>query len=473
MSKKVAKSQEELLKEALVPVEEQPYEVPENWVWVRLNSVVDFYSGSGFPKEYQGMTGLPIPFYKVGSLKNIDKNKYLLEPDDTIDEDTRKGIKAGLVSEDTIVFAKIGEAIKLNRRALIPKDSCIDNNLMGFRSKDTLLNNQFLYLWSIKTDFYPMAQATTVPSIRKSSFEVLEFPLPPLNEQNRIADKVERLLDKINQAKQLIEEAKATFELRRAAILDKAFRGELTMKWREGKLPLESADDWLLKNGITIKKSTGVPPFKIPKSWTWVKFSDVASVMSNLVDPLKYGNLPHIAPDNIEKGTGLLLDYVTIEEAGVKSPKHLFEEGQILYSKIRPYLSKLIIADFNGLCSADMYPISSHLNINYLYWFMLSSYFVEKASTAGSRSVLPKINQKELSEIMVPICNLNEQREIAELISKFMLKNNDALSKITDFSGGITDLEKSILSKAFTGQLGTNNSDDEDALQNLIKALQE
>ncbi|WP_424768355.1 restriction endonuclease subunit S [Paenibacillus sp. sgz302251] len=80
----------------------------------------------------------------------------------------------------------------------------------------------------------------------------LPFPLPPLNEQKRIVDKVERFLDRINQAKQLIEEAKETFDLRRAAIFDQAFRGELTTKWREKVQCEGSAKSFLDK--IHLKK---------------------------------------------------------------------------------------------------------------------------------------------------------------------------------------------------------------------------
>lgn len=135
------------------------------------------------------------------------------------------------------------------------------------------------------------------------------------------------------------------------------------------------------------------------ESWEEKKFSEVAVIKSNLVSPFDYLDYPHIAPDSIEKFTGRLLSYRTIREDNVKSPKHLFYKGQILYSKIRPYLSKAIIADVDGLCSADMYPIEALCNTKYLLKYMLSTEFLEQSTTAGSRSLLPKINQKELSSI--------------------------------------------------------------------------
>lgn len=86
----------------------------------------------------------------------------------------------------------------------------------------------------------------------------------------------------------------------------------------------------------------------------------MAEIKSNLVSPEGYEEYPQISPDNIEKNAGKLLAYNSVEEAGIISGNHLFYKGQILYSKIRPNLNKVIIAPFDGLCSADMYPIESN-----------------------------------------------------------------------------------------------------------------
>src|SRR5690606_23722505 len=88
------------------------------------------------------------------------------------------------------------------------------------------------------------------------------------------------------------------------------------------------------------------PPYSLPHNWTWTRFNSIASIESNLVNPDGYRDLPHIAPNNIEKGTGRLLPYGTVGEDGVMSSNHLFREGQLLYSKIRPNLSKVVIVDF-------------------------------------------------------------------------------------------------------------------------------
>jgi len=111
-------------------------------------------------------------------------------------------------------------------------------------------------------------------------------------------------------------------------------------------------------------------PWALPLNWRWARFDEVARVASNLVDPADYPDSPHIAPNHIESGTGRLLPYASVREDGVTSPKHRFFPGQVLYSKIRPYLAKVVVADFDGLCSADMYPIESEMDSRFLKWWM-------------------------------------------------------------------------------------------------------
>lgn len=200
------------------------------------------------------------------------------------------------------------------------------------------------------------------------------------------------------------------------------------------------------------------------------RFDEVAYIKSNLVSPADYLDYPHIAPDNIEKRTGILLDYHTIAEDGVTSGKHRFYAGQILYSKIRPYLSKVVMVDFDGLCSADMYPIEAKENAKFLLYYMLSDAFLEQASSAGSRSVLPKINQKELSAIKVPVTTVDEQAEVVRVLDNVLPMMQQTRDKALQVVESIEVMKKSILARAFRGELGTNNPKDESAIE-LLKGV--
>lgn len=152
----------------------------------------------------------------------------------------------------------------------------------------------------------------------------------------------------------------------------------------------------------------------IPKNWNVTKFKYICSVKTNLVNVKKYQEYPQISPDNVEKDSGILLNYSTVAEAGVISDNHLFFKGQILYSKIRPKLNKATIAPFNGLCSADMYPIETNENTMFVLYMILSQYFLNQVSlVTEDRVKMPKINQEELGVIKIVLPdNINEQEKL-------------------------------------------------------------
>lgn len=162
------------------------------------------------------------------------------------------------------------------------------------------------------------------------------------------------------------------------------------------------------------------PSFDLPPSWAWASFTDVADIASNLVKPDDFPTHPHVAPDNIEKSTGRLLAYRTVAEDGVRSSKHRFFPGQILYSKIRPNLSKAVIVDFEGLCSADMYPLTPKIDRAYLHLYILSPVFLEQVVLSDNRLAMPKVNQQQLSSVVVALPPLAEQKRIVAKVDELL-----------------------------------------------------
>jgi type I restriction enzyme, S subunit len=476
MSKKKQKSIEELLEEALVPEEEQPYKVPENWVWVRLKHLVDFFSGSAFPNQYQGYNDLEIPFYKVGNLKDTDSNYYIYSEENTISEEIRVKLKAKKVPKDTILFAKIGEAIRLNRRGLVPKPACIDNNLMGFKANENILDNKLLLYWSLKEDFYKYSQATAVPSIRKSTLEAISFPLPPIHEQKRIAEKVERLFAKIDEAKRLIEEVKESFELRRAAILDKAFRGELTAKWRT-----EHKD--LLNNlPFNEKCNTENNLYSLPRGWKWVEIGDIADVKGGKRLPKGHSlvkentGYPYIKAGNLKNGTVLQEELEYLEFDTWEAIKNYTVAGGDVYITIV------------GACIGDVGIIPNELNganltenaakifnlkncNNEFIAFWLSSPVAQNIIKSKiSSAAQGKLALSRIKTINVPIPPIEEQEQIVSIIKKALSKEEESKS-VLNLQKKIDDLKQTILNKAFHGELGTNDPTDEHAIELLKEVI--
>ena len=192
---------------------------------------------------------------------------------------------------------------------------------------------------------------------------------------------------------------------------------------------------------------------QVPSHWSVVKFGRIATIKSNLVSPVEYQDYPQISPDNIDKGSGKLLGYNTVEESGVISWNHLFYTGQIIYSKIRPLLDKVIIAPFDGLCSADMYPIETDCNKYFIVFVILSAYFhAQVALVTETRVKMPKINQNELSSIVVAIPPVNEQNQIAEYLRHKCRKVDKIIEQRGKIIETLQKYKKSIVYEMVTGK---------------------
>lgn len=423
--KEAALTPEERLQAALVPDWEWPYKLPENWCWVYAPHIFDIEYGKGLPTKQLSDTGYPV-FGANGQIGFYSEYMYK-EPQALM---SCRGAYSGTMNKS------------------LPYSYVTSNSLIISSPRGLMGTDCIYYLFSA-LNVSELISGTAQPQVTVQAFDGFPIPLSPLAEQQRIVDRIESLFAKLDEAKEKAQAVVDSFETRKAAILHKAFTGELTAKWRE-------------EHGVSID------------NWKTTRFDSVAAIRSNLVDPAEYQSFPHIAPDNIEKKTGVLLEYHTIAEDGVTSGKHRFYSGQILYSKIRPYLSKAVVVDFDGLCSADMYPIEAYQNARCLWYYMLSDEFLLQASTAGSRSVLPKINQKELSALTVHLpTNDREQEEIARILDELFDKEQQSKEAAEAVLDQIDLMKKSILARAFRGELGTNDPSEESAVELLRQVIEQ
>lgn len=431
MAKKTKESKlsiEERLEQELIPRWDEPYKLPDNWCWTNLGSIGILGMGQTILSKDLKAEGVP-----VYSATEEDKVfGYISKEDDRI-----------MLSNGDIVIPARGNSIGHVKYVSCNEASCTQTT-MFFKPFDKSIGKFVYYYMQANKEKLFTYHGNAIPQITITNIKKKEFPLPPLAEQGHIIDLIESFLYRLDETKEKVQEVIDGFENRRATILHKAFLGELTAKWR---------------------KENGIEQVRYERK----RFDEIAIIRSNLVDPAEYQNYPHIAPDNIEKKTGVLLEYHTIAEDNVKSGKHRFYPGQILYSKIRPNLSKAVIVDFDGLCSADMYPIEAIGDTRCLWYFMLSENFLEQASSAGSRSVLPKINQKELSSLIVTIPNsIEEQKEIARVVDSLFAKEYQVKEVAETVSEQIDEMKKAILTRAFRGELGTNAEGTFDLLKEII-----
>ena len=160
----------------------------------------------------------------------------------------------------------------------------------------------------------------------------------------------------------------------------------------------------------------------IPEDWELRPFLSAIMVGSGQVDPKiePYRSMILVAPDHIESGSGRLLKKETANSQHAISGKYFFGNGNIVYSKIRPYLKKAILADFKGLCSADMYPLKSvpDVSAGFIFFVILGDHFSEYAKSVSVRSGMPKINRSELADYILALPPTKaEQEAIAEALS--------------------------------------------------------
>ena len=165
------------------------------------------------------------------------------------------------------------------------------------------------------------------------------------------------------------------------------------------------------------------PPREKKVGWQTKTLSDVCNITSALVDPrmTKYEKMLHVGGANIESKTGELIDLKTSKEEGLQSGKFAFDDSMVLYSKIRPYLMKVARPDFQGVCSADIYPLSpnpSVLDRSYLYHQLLSPQFTEFAVSGSARAGMPKVNRDHLFAFQISFPPLPEQQRIVGLLDE-------------------------------------------------------
>ncbi len=248
----------------------------------------------------------------------------------------------------------------------------------------TEMNVQWLYYALNAMNLGQYATGAAQPGLAVSKLETLSIEIPNISEQNKIAQTLYKVEQLVNFRKQQL------------AKLDELVKARF----------VEMFGDF---------KSNS-------KGWSIVKFDDFAKIDGNMTtDYKKYADYPHIGIDSIEKGTGALKGYRTVKEDGVVSGKYIFTPQHIIYSKIRPNLNKVALPDFEGLCSADAYPIlpnPKNCNRIFLALAMRSDYFLDYILQFSARTNLPKVNRKEIAGFSMPLPPLSLQNDFATFVER-------------------------------------------------------
>jgi len=194
------------------------------------------------------------------------------------------------------------------------------------------------------------------------------------------------------------------------------------------------------------------------QGWVEKRLGDVCAITSTLVDPRIEGfsNLTHVGAGNIEPLKGTFVELKTAREEGLISGKFLFDESMVLYSKIRPYLMKVARPNFNGLCSADMYPLTprpNEITRDYLFHLLLSKSFTDYAIMGSARAGMPKVNREHLFEFRTWLPGVERQNELSAQLDMSHEETQRLESIYREKLAALDELKQSLLHQAFSGQL--------------------
>lgn len=446
--KKTALTIEERLQQALVPAEEQPYEVPENWVWVRLGAIAEIVTGGTPSKKHPEYYGGNFPFYKPSDL---DQGRLTYDASEYLSEEGKNVSR--IIPKNSTAVCCIGSIGKCGYLM------CDGTTNQQINSAIPKINSLCLYYYlcteNFVQDLLSMASATTIAIVNKSKMESCAFPLPPLSEQQRIVERIEELLAKLDEAKERLQEVADSFAVRKAAILHKAFTGELTKQWRR-------------ENGVS------------DESWEEKTIGEICS-------SLKYGTSKKSSDDgevvvlrmgNLQNGE---IDWsnlaYTSDEEDIK--KYLLKSGDVLFNRTNsPELvgkTSIYRGEMPAIYAGYLIKLDYEKNIvvgDYLNYYLNSSkakeYYMQVKTDGVSQS---NINAKKIGEFEIPLPTLPEQHEIVRLIDDLLARERAAQQATEQALASIDLMKKSILARAFRGELGTNKASEASALELLRQVL--
>lgn len=450
--KKTALTIEERLQQALVPAEEQPYEVPENWVWVRLGEVNKYVSKSVNPISE------PDKIFELYSVPSMaDDYPEIIAGSDI-------GSSKQSVCKEDVLLCKINP--RINRVWKVSQFT--DNELIASSEWIIIRNNHInanYLMYCFQSKYFREFMLSNVSGVGGSLMraqpkyvQTYPIPLPPLSEQQRIVERIEELLAKLDEAKERLQEVADSFAVRKAAILHKAFTGELTKQWRlENGVSDESWEDKLLGDVCTVN------PKKIDAK--------------NLDDNLEVSFVPMAAVSDV---LGEIVNHEVKNLQDVRTGFTNFSKGDVIFAKITPCMengkSAIVgpLVNDIGYGSTEFYVLrcKEELNNKYLYHMVRNTTFRAEAKAVMTGVVgQQRVPKTFLQEYQLLLPTLSEQHEIVRLIDDLLARERKAQQATEQALASIDLMKKSILARAFRGELGTNKASEASALELLRQVL--
>ena len=435
--------------------EEIPFEIPATWNWARLSNITSILG--------DGIHGTP-EYDATGTVYFINGNN-LSNGSIEIKTDTKKVSEQEaekhkrLLNSTTVLVSingTLGNVAFYNRENVILGKSACYFNLMGNIDKQYIKH-------ILETEYFTeyaknVATGSTIKNVPLAGMRNFLIPVPPIAEQHRIIQGMVRLAHSIvryNDAQTKLDLLNnALNEKLKKSVLQEAIQGKLVPQLaeegtaqelleqikaekeklvKEGKLKKSALNNSVIFRGDDNKYYEKVGkkivciedevPFEIPNSWVWVRlcaivdFSKSQTISSSMLDMDSW----ILDLEDIEKDSGRLLQKKRMKELLSKSDKHLFYKGNVLYSKLRPYLNKVIVADEDGACTTEILAFDfGHIYNKYAQAYLMSPFFVDYANSDSYGIKMPRLGSKKGNNALFPIPPLREQQRIVEKIEQLM-----------------------------------------------------
>ena len=409
--------------------------MPGGWAWCRLGEIVEVSSAKRVLQQDWKKSG--IPFYRAREIAQLSNNEKVI--DDlfiTSQLYSELKLKYGVPIAGDLMVSAVGTIGKI----YIVKDTdCFyykDASVICFSKKGKNIDSLYLK-FCCESDFlqeqmYSQSKGTTVDTITINKAQNYLIPLPPISEQKKIVDSIQKFFSHIDILEHNKSELKISIKQAKSKILDLAIHGKLVPQD-----PNDESAEELLKRIATSDnrpyEKVGEEPFEIPHSWKWVRLGSVCDYGKciNVSTSDLRANDWILDLEDIEKDSGKILAFHTLKERKSESTKHKFTKGQVLYSKLRPYLNKVVIAPKDGFCTSEILPLDfNEILLNrFAQIVLMSSYFLTLVNMVTYGVKMPRLGTGDAKNMLIPIPPLNEQKcivsKIDELFSNLdQIQNN-------------------------------------------------
>ena len=437
------------------PIERNLPNLPSGWSWARLRSIASVEAGKTPSKEAFADDG--IPYFKMYNLRN-QKIDFSFQPQYIKPEVHFGQLAKSRIRPGDLIMNIVGPP--LGKLAIVPESFPEANT-----NQAAVVIRSYADCIPIIWLFYYLSEMSEIDSVstRGSAGQVnisvnqtrdMLVAIPPLAEQRRIVEALDKYLALVDEIEQAQADLDALFAQLKSKVLDLAIRGELTAQdpddepasvllerihaekvtmVERGELkPKDIKGDTVIfagSDGLRYEKPADGDgeerciedeiPFEIPDAWEWMRLGGISNYGNATSVPVKDIKDDEWILDleDVEKDTGRVLQKLKKAERPTTSAKRPFRCGQLLYSKLRPYLNKVLIAEEDGYCTSEMLPIELYGNINpnYIRRFLMSDHFLAYADICVYGCKMPRLGTGDGQRALVPIPPLAEQSRIAQI----------------------------------------------------------